>query len=813
MSHKLDPELRLRLDVERSKATAHRAPSLDANAAEPAATEEEMDRVPIILEFTGDLADLTNIGFETHGLIEHPAQGYKIATGMLPANRIEDLAEIEHLVTANLPRTRHPLLNFSRTETRADRVHTGSPSRKGAGVVIGVIDTGIDWRHGGFLDFTDRESRVLAIWDQLLTAQSGETAGPNSLGVVYTQAQISRALRGQETVRALDAGTTVGDKRNDAGHGTHVAGIAAGDGAPASCCTPSNTYIGLAPLAELIAVRSDFTDNHLTQAIDFIFSHPAAAGKPIVINMSLGGHVGPHDGTEPVERHIDAAIAGHAGRAIVVAAGNEGAKHIHVEAQVSGNTTAEVEFEIAEEHESSAFLSLWYDRAGTLNLEVVAAGGTTSGVVNHGTTRPPFVANPTANANRQSTVSIIGAINASLGRDNNFLTIIQKPTKGNIPHGSWKLRLINPTATAVKFHCWIAPNEAGKFLPPVDPPDGKIRASSSSTIGTPGTAAGAITVANHASKTSACDCWPSTGIVASSSRGPVARGAAVNPKPDIAAPGLVIDSSRADAANLPGNCCSWCPDACCVLYEDKTGTSMSAPHVTGAIALMLEENPNLTKAQILQHLQNSARDRPTGGRDDTFGAGKLDVEAAIASVRATGGGGGGPLSPPDFVPTGPMDTLASRPDEWGVSATPQSHVADLASVPDSLVQLPPALRLLRARIEALPEGAQLAAGASRHFSEVRRLINTNRRVAAICHRSDGPRLLRRLVLGPIGPEAPAAILTERQRVYLDRFCDQLAKYGSHRLSASIERYRDMVIELLHVPLAAQITAETGGGHG
>jgi hypothetical protein len=61
--------------------------------------------------------------------------------------------------------------------------------------------------------------------------------------------------------------------------------------------------------------------------------------------------------------------------------------------------------------------------------------------------------------------------------------------------------------------------------------------------------------------------------------------------------------------------------------------------------------------------------------------------------------------------------------------------------------------------------------------------------------------------------APAAILTERQRVYLDRFCDQLAKYGSHRLSASIERYRDMVIELLHVPLAAQITAETGGGHG
>src|SRR5262249_11648387 len=162
------------------------------------------------------------------------------------------------------------------------------------------------------------------------------------------------------------------------------------------------------------------------------------------------------------------------------------------------------------------------------------------------------------------------------------------------------------------FHCWLSPDYGIEFLPSENPPDGKVRASPQSTVSMPGTAQGAITVANYAAKSSWCDCWPSKQLVDSSGRGPVAKHAPANPKPDISAPGNDIESANADACNLPGNCCSCCPDMCCILYKDKSGTSMAAPHVTGAIALMLEKGPNLTKAQILGYLQNSARDRPAG---------------------------------------------------------------------------------------------------------------------------------------------------------------------------------------------------------
>ena len=97
---------------------------------------------------------------------------------------------------------------------------------------------------------------------------------------------------------------------------------------------------------------------------------------------------------------------------------------------------------------------------------------------------------------------------------------------------------------------------------------------------------------------------------------------------------------------------------------------------------------------------------------------------------------------------------------------------------------------------------------SRHFSEVRRLINTNRRVAAMWHRAGGPGLLRRLLRGAVDADAPAAIEDISQRAYLDQWCDLLARYGSQKLRAAVENYRFAVLESLQVPLTAEIPAET-----
>ncbi len=811
MNKKLDPGLRARLRSTRGRNEAEGAPQ-DRSAGE---------RIGIIVEFTGSLDDLTAVGFERHSLVQHPTKGYKIATGLIPLDRLDDLASIEHVVEVEGPRRMHPELNYSLPEIHATAVHTGAPSRKGEGVVVGIIDSGIDWRHGSFVK-DDGTSRILAIWDQMLPFRAGDTRGPNNIGVVYVRDQITQALQGNGTIRTRDV-----DARNKRdGHGTHVAGIAAGNGRPATCCHVGRTYVGVAPNADLIVVRYDYShsdeigeNQRLLQALEYIFSFLDSIDKPKVINISQGDNLGPHDGTSLVERAVDADV--EVGdllgprRIVVKSAGNEGAALRHVQGSVPGLDNIDIEFKVPEGLEFEAFLDLWYDRAGALNLTVTAPGGTSSGTVNHGTDSS-FIANPTAAANRRSRVEIDATINGEHSRDNNFRITIHDPARGTLPNGDWRFNLANPNFGDVAFHCWIERGtNTPRFLPPKSPPDAKVRASLDSTLSIPGTSAQVIAVANHQSRTSCCDCWPSTGIEPSSSRGPVARGALANRKPDIAAPGLEITSAKADVANFRGNCCSCCPDACCCLYEDLTGTSMAAPHVTGAIALLLEENPRLTRADIVRHLQATARDRPAGGWDTTWGGGKLNIEAAIAAVRAEaggGGGGGGPNMHPPVVLDGVAFSGRRASDFSPLRSSPiNSFFRDRLDESESAFhQFPPWFRILRARLRILPEGEQVAAAVSRHFSEVRRLINSNRRIAAMWHRATGPILLRRVLQGAMDPDADVSIAGEAQRQYLDRFFDQLLRYGSKRLRERIERHRSTVLAMIETPLAAMVDGQQRG---
>ena len=812
MNKKLDPGLRSKL---RAKQATGPAAAASPKPRSRAKGETTSDQVGVIVGFTGNAEDLTAIGFVQRTLVRHPRKGYSIATGVIDFDRLEALAAIPHVTTVEGPRRMHRELNFSLKEIRATAVHTGPLSRKGKGVVVGIIDSGIDWRHGSFVD-ANGKSRILAIWDQMLRFRAGDTRGPNNIGVVYNQDQLTNALKGNATVRTKDVDAS--NKRE--GHGTHVAGIAAGNGKPPTCCHVSQTYVGVAPEAELIVVRYDYLNanaigenQRLVEAIDFIFGFLDSIDKPKVINISQGDNLGPHDGTSGVELAIDAHVETgdflHHPQIVVKSAGNEGGMLRHVQGRVPGNDNVEIEFEMPKGRRSDAELDLWYDRAGTLNLTVTAPGGTATGVINHGSdlpanaAAPPFIANPTARPNRQTRIAVDGTINGAHDRNNNFRITLDGPRRGSIPDGTWKLALANPNADAVDFHCWI---ERGSntpwFLPPKTPDDGKVRASLDATLSIPGTASQVITVANHASRTSRCDCWPSTGIVSSSSRGPVARGATTNRKPDIAAPGLEITSAKADAANLRGRCCDCCPDACCCLYEDMTGTSMAAPHVAGAIALLLEENPRLTRADIVRHLQTTARERPAGGWDATWGGGKLNIQAAIDAVRAAGaggggagGGGGGGGGVPRIYPPSVLDGSFQRePRTSAFTGNPAPFTSWL--------------RTLRERLKDYPEGEHVAAAISRHFSEARRLINGNRRIATLWHRAAGPALLRRLLHGPRVGDGPLPIEKESSSQYLDRCLDLLARQGSPRLRQSLERYHSFVYMLLTESLPGQTESRT-----
>ncbi|MBK9036687.1 MAG: S8 family serine peptidase [Myxococcales bacterium] len=252
-----------------------------------------------------------------------------------------------------------------------------------------------------------------------------------------------------------------------------------------------------------------------------------------------------------------------------------------------------------------------------------------------------------------------------------------------------------------------------------------------------------VTVANHDSPT-----WLSSeSIQKQSSLGPARILVGGYPKPTIAAPGTNIKAAEANHDNV-------CPQWICPAWVEQTGTSMAAPHVTGALALLLQRYPDMPLADIHERLRTSARGPVDPSNATTWyrwGAGKLDAQALVDS-----------------------------PWPWLTLATPSDSSARV-SAPDAsaaVVDGRHPVAVLAGRGDALN-----AALFSRHLSEVRRLINTNRRVVTLWHRAGGPALLHRL-----GGRADERMRDDERAAYFERMLGQLTRYGSPALRESIERH-------------------------
>ena len=167
-------------------------------------------------------------------------------------------------------------------------------SQTGNGVLVGIVDTGIDVKHPAFR--SGGSTRIVNYLDQEENAE-------------FTGAEINAGLASGSI--------------DEIGHGTHVAGIAAGNGAG----SPNGEWAGVAPDADLAIVKTSFSSSDIALAVAHIFSIADARSQPCVVNLSLGGHAGGHDGTTVTERAIDQ-MSG-VGKMVVVSAGNEGRDNIH----------------------------------------------------------------------------------------------------------------------------------------------------------------------------------------------------------------------------------------------------------------------------------------------------------------------------------------------------------------------------------------------------------------------------------------------------------------------------------------------------
>jgi subtilisin family serine protease len=548
-----------------------------------------------------------------------------VATVETEVERLPELAALVSVRRLSAATFLHPLNDRARFQVGIDNSNGQRVvSQAGYGVVVGIIDTGIDFRHQ---DFTvpgtgGRQTRIKALLDMTYygTATAGQPvpADPGwnytlpgataTIGHLYTEADINTAL---QSAKPASQTSDVVKERDKNGHGTHVAGTAAGNGM--SSPTPG-TYAGMAPGADLIIVKASrqndgnasFGNDDIINALKFVQQKAAELGEPFVINMSLGGHGGsPHDGTDPDERAIDNLVNGGAGRAVCVAAGNEGGSGIHA----SGNVPAGGDLALGLNAQSNpGSFTLYYANPDRFSMTVRLPNGTT---VNSGA----FNGEPVENTYLTIYNGTDDKQDSDPSNDQSSLFVVFKKGAENLGT-NWTFTLHGTGVTGDgHFNAWV---DDGSFTTFAD---------DSRLVGTPGTSRGAITVGAYVTRSASL---PLGSIAPFSSPGPTADG---RQKPDITAPGYYLYSARSsDVSGVFGTIgTGFNAPTDSTHYTGLLGTSMATPVVTGSVALMLQANASLTGQQIKDAIRGSASP-PSGvtGWDAHFGSGKLNVPGAIA---------------------------------------------------------------------------------------------------------------------------------------------------------------------------------------
>lgn len=494
----------------------------------------------------------------------------------------------------------------------------GSSRVTGDGVIVGAVDTGIDYTHLDFRfdgtgDGVEESSRILAILDQ--------TYG--FFGVEYTREDI-------ETDLANGHGPNAGivRQKDTDGHGTHVMGIAAGDGS-----SSTSGFVGMAPDAWIVMVKSTYYTADILAGVRYIFDLADREGLPAVVNLSLGGHDGPHDGTSLFEQGITE-LTQVPGRIVIVSAGNEGDLPIHVSGTLQGTASS---FTINTTGLETQ-LVLWYPGSSRFSVEVSPPSGpsvVTPWRENSGLVLTPF-----------GTVRVDNASSGANPSNGDHEVSIR--LTGLLASTEWDVTITDTSGSGGTFHGWMIRGTASIM-----------GGDSRYTIDEPGNATGAITVGSFNSKA----VWSSLsgeqnylaqypiGVLSTfSSQGPTRDG---RTKPEIAAPGAWIGSALSRDAPWQSH---WVTSD--GVHTMLLGTSMAAPHVAGAVALMLSVNPTLTVHQVRALLtQTAMRDLYTGMvPNNRWGWGKVDVSAALARVQQP------PIPPPPpSDPDAPRAWLVSNP--------------------------------------------------------------------------------------------------------------------------------------------------------
>ncbi len=527
--------------------------------------------------------------------------------------QVTNVAEIERLPFVTRVENSHPLtvdLDSGVPDTGATQVwnevkDSNGRNVTGAGVIVGFVDTGVDTTHPDF-NFPNGTTKILYVWDQ--TTPGRPPAGYN-YGFECTSADI-QARRCPET--------------DTFGHGTHVAGIAAGSG------VATGNYTGVAPGASIIFVKSGygvcngdswtFDTTQILEGVSYMVKKANQLGMRLVISLSLGGNIGAHDGTDPFELGLDAVVK--AGTPVVVAAGNQARDNAHIRGQLFQGSNVTFQLEV-QEKTVDLQIDVWYSPQDRFDATLTTPDGRNYPI-------------PTRSGGMTGNYGNVTTTTSS--SDNGRELYFEVNSSTDLPAKGWRVTLkANQIRSQGFWDAWtdaITCSFPGAFFIPGE----GYNIERHNTVGIPGTAKYVVTVGAYITQAS----WkgmngqtygqsdiPPGGIASFSSLGPTRDGRI---KPDVVAPGALIASARSSA--IPSE--DGDPDS---FHRILAGTSMATPHVAGTIALMLQYSPHLQALEIPKILRQTARlDAHTGvltSGSPIWGSGKVDARTATGLYRLT----------------------------------------------------------------------------------------------------------------------------------------------------------------------------------